>query len=70
MSESPDPNPDALTEYVAAHVTKRDLANIQRVMSTMGVGKAAAIRMLLRAGFRSGRWDAFDRGDEPGAGRG
>lgn len=61
--KSPD-DPTALTEYIGANVTKNDVALITCVMEQLGVSKADAIRMLLRAGARSTRWASFTPQEE------
>lgn len=49
-----DPNdPNALSEHIAAMVTKDDMANVQRVAKALGVNRSTAVRLILRAGFRA-----------------
>lgn len=50
---------EPLDQYVGANISRSELALIKRVMRATGASKAGALRMLLRAGAASGRWDAF-----------
>jgi hypothetical protein len=59
MPDSPARKREPLDQYIAANVTKTDLALIERIMNATGASKAGAIRMLIHAGAASGRWDAF-----------
>jgi hypothetical protein len=62
----PTDDPERLEKYLSAYVTKRDYAAVQRVMDALGVSKSDALRMLLRAGAQSERFQSFTSNENEG----